>query len=629
MTTQQQAETSATTEGDRRTMHMLTRSITTPIVLCVAVVLCAAIASSINAIMADATVIGLITMTMVVSLYVFVGNSGIFSFGHSVFMLTGAYVTGILVIPVLNKKALLDLPGWLGNHQIATAPALLVAVAVSMAVGAVVAIPLTRMGALAAGLGTFAVLNIGYNLASNWRAVTGGPTGLAGVPTTTTVTTATLIAVLAIVAAWLFQETALCLRLRASREDEIAARSVGIKVTPERGAALVVSAGIGAMAGGAYAQYVGSFTPDAFFLAITFNMCAMLVVGGRSSLTGAVVGSLILTALTYELTKLQAGFGIGGLHVGSRPGLEEFGVALVTLGCLIKRPRGLTGGREVAELFARFHPREVDPFARAVDVQQSEPGMPVNTAFVAREQVPADGGLQVANVSVQFGGLSALADVSVSLRRGEILGLIGPNGAGKTTLLNVLTGYQAPTSGVVSLDGALITEASAEARARRGVIRSFQGARLFPRMTVAENVEAACVAQGSSRRRARQEAEILLHRFGLESLSDGLAEVLTHGQQRLLGVVRALAAKPAYLLLDEPAAGLNETETDELAELLRPLPREFGLGLLVVEHDMRLIFGLCDRVHALAEGRTVVDGSPERVRTHPEVIRGYLGGSDG
>lgn len=627
MTTQQTESQTANPSPPSAGMRLVARSITTPIVLCVLVIACATIGGNVSAITADATVIGLITMTMVVSLYVFVGNSGIFSFGHSVFMLTGAYATGVLVIPVVNKRALLNLPGWLERHQVATIPALLAAVAFSMLVAAVVAVPLSRMSALAAGLGTFAVLNIGYNLASNWTAVTGGPTGLAGVPTTTTVTTATLTAILAIVVAWLFQETALCLRLRATREDEIAARSIGIKVTPERATALVVSAGIGAMAGGTYALYVGSFTPDAFFLAITFNMCAMLVVGGRASLTGAVFGSVILTVLTYGLTKLESGFHIGAINVGPRPGLEEFGIALVTLACLIRRPRGLTGGREVSEFFARFRPREIDPFARALDVQMSEPHLP---------QIPVTMGtagsdeaeLLVAGASVRFGGLNALTDVTVNIRRGEILGLIGANGAGKTTLLNVLTGYQVLTSGTVTLDGHPITGITAEARARRGVIRSFQGARLFSRMTVAENVEAACVARGASRRSARQEAAVLLHRFGLESLADVMAEVLTHGQQRLLGVVRALAAKPSYLLLDEPAAGLNESETDELAELLRPLPQEFGLGLLIVEHDMRLIFGLCDRVHALAGGRTIADGPPEMVRSEPEVIRGYLGGSD-
>jgi branched-chain amino acid transport system ATP-binding protein len=177
----------------------------------------------------------------------------------------------------------------------------------------------------------------------------------------------------------------------------------------------------------------------------------------------------------------------------------------------------------------------------------------------------------------------------------------------------------------VLLDGVELTGAAPEARARSGVIRSFQGARLFPRLTVAENIEAACVGQGMSRRKAARSAETLLHRFGLDQLARSRAESLTHGQQRLLGVVRGLAAQPKYLLLDEPAAGLNETETDELAALLRTLPTEFGLGLLIVEHDMRLIFGLCDRIHVLSEGRTIADGTPEFVREHPEVIRSYLG----
>jgi branched-chain amino acid transport system permease protein len=619
------ATASAITGRRQQVIDLLGCPVVTPVVLCIVVALFALLAGSANATMADATVIGLINLTLVISLYVFVGNSGIFSFGHSIFMLIGAYTAGLLVIPTVSKEALLKLPNWMSGLHLSPLPAALVAVVVALLVGALVAIPLTRMGALAAGLGTFAVLNIGYNLAVNWTDVTGGPSGLAAVPTTTTVSTALLVAIVAIVVAWLFQQTSLCLRLRATREDEVAARSVGIRVMPERAAALTLSAGLAAMAGAVYAQYVGSFTPDAFFLAITFTMVSMLVVGGRASLTGAVVGALVLSALTYELTKLQAGFSIGGLRVGTRPGLKEFGVALVTLACLIKRPRGLTGGRELSDFFARRGPRDLDAIALAVDVQAHETRMTPSTT--PGPTTAPDSRMEVSDVSVQFGGLQALTYVSMSLARGEILGLIGPNGAGKTTLLNVLTGYQRPTAGEVRIEGTVVTDTTPETRARRGVIRSFQGARLFGRLTVAENVEVACVAQGASRRTARREAAELLRRFGLADLGDSLAETTTHGQQRLLGVVRALAGRPDYLLLDEPAAGLNETETDELAELLRRLPGEFGLGLLVVEHDMRLIFGLCDRVHVLAEGRTVVDARPEIVREHPDVVRSYLGSS--
>jgi branched-chain amino acid transport system permease protein len=381
------------------------------------------------------------------------------------------------------------------------------------------------------------------------------------------------------------------------------------------------------MAGAVYAQYVGTFSPDAFYLSINFTAVAMLVVGGRASLTGAVTGSVLITALSYVLSQLQDGFSIGSLHVGARPGLEDLGVALVTLLCLILRPRGLTGGSEVADLLRRRGPRDIDPMhdallARTVEAPSDD------TVRSPASPTEGEDAITVAGVSVQFGGLRALNDVSLTLATDELVGLIGPNGAGKTTLLNVLTGYQRPTTGTVELRGRDVTRLTTERRAREGVIRSFQGARLFPRLTVAENVEVACVAQGMSRHAARRSSWDLLHKFGLEALAGVRAESLTSGQQRLLGVVRGLAAKPRYLLLDEPAAGLNEAETDELAALLRTIPREFGLGLLIVEHDMRLIFGLCTRIHVLSDGRTIAEGAPELVRSHPEVIRSYLGGFD-
>jgi branched-chain amino acid transport system permease protein len=606
----------------------LFRSMLTPVSLAVAVALLSLIVGGFNATLKDATIIGLINLTLVVALYVFVGNSGIFSFGHSAFMLVGAYVTGLLTIPAANKGFVLtSLPHWLADLTLAPLPAMLIALVVSAAVAFLFAIPLARMAALTAGLGTFAVLNIVYNVANNWNGVTGGSTGLASVPTTTTIGTALLVTVIAIFLAWAFQETALCLRLRATREDEVAARSLGIRVGPERVVSLIFSAVIGAMAGAVYAQYVGTFSPTAFYLSINFTVVAMLVVGGRASLTGAVTGSVLITALSYVLSQLQDGFSIGSLHVGARPGLEDLGVALVTLLCLILRPRGLTGGFEVADLLRKRGPSDVDPMRDALITQKVEAH--IGTAARAPD-APAQSSdaITVDGVSVQFGGLRALSDVSLTLNSGEIVGLIGPNGAGKTTLLNVLTGYQRPTSGTVKLGSHDVTRLATERRARRGVIRSFQGARLFPRLTVAENVETSCVAQGMSRRAARKTGRELLHKFGLESLADVRAEALTSGQQRLLGVVRGLAAKPRYLLLDEPAAGLNESETDELAALLRTLPEEFGLGLLIVEHDMRLIFEICPRIHVLSEGHTIAEGAPGLVRSHPEVIRSYLGGFD-
>jgi branched-chain amino acid transport system permease protein len=290
----------------------------------------------------------LIMLILVVGLYTFVGNSGVFSFGHVGFMAIGAYTAGIFRIPRPTKVALLQLPDALERAHLGPGQATLLGGVVAAAVAAVVALPIMRLGGLTAGLATFAVLNIINIVAGNLDQFTGGSTGMAGVPTTTTVTSALLWSLLAITLAWLFQQTRLCLRVRASREDEPAARALGIRVVPDRAAAFVLSAFICGLAGGLYGQLSGSFGPDAFFLPTTFIVVAMLVVGGRYSLSGAVIGALFVTAVAEGLRHIEAGVDLGVVRVPARPGLQEVGLAIALLLTLLLRPRGITGGREVS-----------------------------------------------------------------------------------------------------------------------------------------------------------------------------------------------------------------------------------------------------------------------------------------
>jgi branched-chain amino acid transport system ATP-binding protein len=236
--------------------------------------------------------------------------------------------------------------------------------------------------------------------------------------------------------------------------------------------------------------------------------------------------------------------------------------------------------------------------------------------------------LRAVGVGVEFSGLKALSDVSVELRQGEILGLIGPNGAGKTTLVNVLSGFQRPTTGRVFLGSREVTGVPPHKLAVRGLGRTFQSVRLFGRMTVFENVLVGAVAGGLRSRAARETTWTLLERMGLAQAWELPAASLPHGAERRLGILRALAVRPRFLLLDEPAAGLNETETDGLLETLQLLPGEFELGLLVIEHDMALILRLCDRIQVLDFGRTIAEGVPEQVRSDPIVIAAYLGEHD-
>jgi branched-chain amino acid transport system ATP-binding protein len=233
--------------------------------------------------------------------------------------------------------------------------------------------------------------------------------------------------------------------------------------------------------------------------------------------------------------------------------------------------------------------------------------------------------LEARGLKVHFGGVHAVDGVDLELRKGEILGLIGPNGAGKTTLVNALSGFQKPTAGRVFLNGEDVTGWSPNRLARRGLTRTFQAVRLFAGLTVLENIELGGVGVGMRRPAARRAARELLERLDLADKADSLATGLPHGLERRLGILRALAAKPAFLLLDEPAAGLNEHESDELVGALTLIRDDFSCALVVIEHDMRVIMRLCERIQVLDYGKTISMGTPAQVRADPAVLTAYLG----
>lgn len=238
---------------------------------------------------------------------------------------------------------------------------------------------------------------------------------------------------------------------------------------------------------------------------------------------------------------------------------------------------------------------------------------------------PAQDRLVVQGITKDFKGLRALDAVSFTMARGEILGLIGPNGSGKTTLINVITGVLPPTAGQVMVCSRDVTGLPSFRIARAGVARTFQTVRLFRELTVGENIEVAALSVGQSRREARRSAEQAIAELGIAHWTDEFASILPYGDERRVEVARALAMTPDFLLLDEPAAGLNEQESEELLRILAPIPERRNLGMLIVDHDMHLIMRLCHRLHVLNYGRTIGAGTPAEVRRIPEVIEAYLG----
>jgi branched-chain amino acid transport system ATP-binding protein len=219
----------------------------------------------------------------------------------------------------------------------------------------------------------------------------------------------------------------------------------------------------------------------------------------------------------------------------------------------------------------------------------------------------------------------ALRDVTLELHRHEVVGLIGPNGAGKSTLVNVLSGFDLPSAGSVELEGKDVTRWSASRRVRAGLARTFQHSRSFRRLSVRENVEVAALGTGLRPSAARKRADELLELLALKPHADLPAEVLPHGHERRLGVARALATDPHFVLMDEPAAGLPEAEVPELAAVVRFVRGEYRAGVLLIDHNMALVMDVCDRIHVLDQGRTLTEGAPAEIRSNLDVAAAYLG----
>jgi branched-chain amino acid transport system permease protein len=605
--------------GGLRTPASAATSLVVPLAL---VVLTAVVGASGTPSFEGTVTLILCNLIIVLGLQVFIGNSGVYSFGQLGFAASGAYVAALLTIPatftVLQTP---ELPKLIADAELGPLLSTLIAAVASGLLAAVVGWPLMRTSTLAIPISTFAFLIVAYNVLANWDPVTGGSSGLVSIPRTTGVESAGLWAGVAVVVALAFKWSASGYRLQATREDEVAARSIGIGVMRERLMAFTVSAMLCGIGGALAVQQSGTLSPETFYFAALVTTITMLVVGGARSVLGAVVGTLAVATVNELLRNFEEGANVVGLiSIGATPGLAAIGLGLILLVAMVALPEGLSGGREAGEIGAiRRRLR-----ARALS---TSPAVAATNQARLRSARGSVGSLRAEGVSLAFSGLHVLRGVGLALHPGEALGLIGPNGAGKTTLVNVLSGFQAPDSGSVFLDGADVTSWSPPRLARAGLGRTFQAALPFAGLTVVESVAVGAMGVGVGRRRAVGIAADVLDRIGLSEQAQRPAGLQPPGSQRLLGIARTLATGPRYLLLDEPAAGLNDEGCRELVAILRAVIQDFGCAILLIEHDMNVVMDLCSQVQVLDDGETVAIGSPEEIQAHPAVVEAYLGTS--
>jgi branched-chain amino acid transport system permease protein len=563
----------------------------------------------------------LCNLIVVIGLQVFVGNSGVYSFGQLGFATAGAYVAALLTLPA--AFTLLQMPGlpqFIADVQLGSLSSTLIAAAISGLLAIVVGLPLMRTSTLAIPISTFAFLIVVYNVVANWDRVTGGSSGVVSIPTTTGIGSAGLWAGAAVVLALAYKWSSSGYRLQATREDEVAARSIGIGVMRERLIAFGISGVLCGIGGALAVHQSGVLNPTTFYFGATVTTMTMLVVGGARSVLGAVIGTLAIATVNELLRDLENGVNLfGAISIGEAPGLAAIGLGLILLATMIAMPNGLSGGREAGEL----------PWLRRLvsSVPTPSPTQDVVIANRPPANPAANGTLRADGISLAFSGLQVLKGIDIKLEPGEALGLIGPNGAGKTTLVNILSGFQGLDSGTVTLDGVDVTGRSPTRLAHDGLARTFQAALPFPHLSGLESVAVGAMGMGVGRRRAIAVAADVLGRLGLLERAALPAGSLPPGRQRLLGVARALAVQPRYLLLDEPAAGLNEAECEELSVILRNVLRDFRCGILLIEHDMSIVMKLCPRVQVLDDGITLRVGTPEEVQADPAVVEAYLGSS--
>jgi branched-chain amino acid transport system permease protein len=513
--------------------------------------------------------------------------------------------------------------------------AMIIAAIAAMAIALLIGWPILRLRGYALAMASLSFqLILGFAVIQA-QSVTGGAAGVWGVPKFSILgfQLATDISYFYFVWFWVIVAVAVGLvidrsavgrSLRAIASSERAATSVGMDIAQYKLQMFVLSAGFASLTGSLTVHYLRIISPDVFGFQYSLGMITAVVAGGLNSIAGGVVGATVVIGLREAL------------RITRLPELEGIIMGALTVIVLIAFPSGIVGAyRAIIERFSRGHRmpavtaevREADAFVAGAVVVAAQTGS--NSCEL----------MTVTGASRAFGNLRAVDDVGFTVPKQSITSLIGANGAGKTTMFDMICGLQTFDSGRVVLAGQQIERLQPDAIARLGMARSFQNLQLFEGLTVLENVMAGThrhtassvlatvTLMPSARRKEREsvsQAERWLAFVGMSEYRNNLPNMLSFGQQRLVEIARALALKPSILLMDEPASGLNDTETERLAYLLLDI-RAAGVTILLIEHDLRLVMGISDHLVVMNHGKKIAEGSPQEVRGDPQVVAAYIG----
>jgi branched-chain amino acid transport system permease protein len=559
------------------------------------------------------------------------GVAGVTNFGFIIFQAAGAYAAAVLSLPAQSANG--GFQSYIGGWDL---PWPLPWIGAAIA-GGLVALPFAfligrRLRGDYAAVGLLVTAVMANLLVTNYRPFLNGSAGLSLVPSPLQgefnpqaqgyqwgYTAVALVT--AAGAYWLVRritESPYGRSMRAMRDNDLVADSLGKNLLAMRASVLVLGGALAGLSGGILVGFINLWAPSAWGYAETIVLFAAVIIGGAGNHRGAVLGAILVPVAFEEATRFIPQFGPPGFIED----LQWVVIGLLIVGFLWLRPQGILPERR-----------------RVISIPNDGVPSPGAPRSPARTE-PGEVILRTDGLSKDFGGVRAVMDVSIEVRRGSLTGLIGPNGAGKSTLLAMLAGTLQASSGRVFFDGADVTALPAYRRARSGLVRTFQLASEFKRLTVMENLlVAGPIRRGDSFRgalagrrywRGDEEAAVsrageLLNRFGLEEYANTYAGDLSGGQRRIVEIMRALMASPSVLLLDEPMAGVHPALARRIGDALRDLCAE-GMTIVMVEHELAIMDEYCDPVIVMAEGAVLAEGTMRALRARAEVVEAYLVG---